>query len=113
MARSWKVLTIQNRTPDLRANVGSIRKTVTKATANALLGELDAGRIFISIAKSLPTCAEKYERCICSVRRILAYTDGEMWTLHLEAEDIFEVSSESDRLRLELDTLEWRLPKSQ
>jgi ubiquinone biosynthesis protein UbiJ len=83
----------------------SIRKIAAKALANALLGQLDAGRTFISIAKGRPF-DEKHQRCIRSVKRILAYTNTEMWTLHLEPEDISEITAETDRLRLELDSLD-------
>jgi hypothetical protein len=90
----------------LPADVISIRKIAARATANALLGQLDAGRLFISVAKHLRTCDAKYEGCVRSVKRILAYTDTEMWTLHLEAEDILEISAENERLRFELDSLD-------
>jgi hypothetical protein len=70
-----------------------------------MLGQLDAGRALVSLAKGRSPFDEKYKDCMRSVKRILAFTDAKLWTLHLEPEDILRVSAESELLVFEIDAM--------
>jgi len=107
MAGIRKVSKTQDRRR-LRDDVSSIHKMAAKATANALLGQLEAGRTLISIAKRRSPFDEKYIKCTSTVKRILAFTDVARWTLYLQPEDILKISAENESLFFELEAMSRR-----